>query len=70
MCVKLTLLRSKHAQKLIIYLPTYLPWSHPAALLKAAPLSPQYQLESMLFLAQVTLAMGHFMAQVPPFGIP
>jgi len=59
---------------LIIYLPTYLLWSHPASLLKAAPLYAQHQLEIMLFLARVlSLAGSHLLCRRPlhlKFTIP
>jgi len=46
-------------------------WSHLAALLKAVPLSAQHLIESMFFLACVlSLAGGHLLSLVPPFGIP
>src|SRR6218665_1324506 len=60
---------TKHVQ--IIYLPTHLLLSHPATLLKAISLSAQHLMESMLFLARVlSLAGGHLLSLVPPFGIP
>jgi len=55
----------------IIYLPAYLLWSHPAALLKVVPLSTQHLMESVLFLTRVwSLTGGHLLSSVPPFGIP
>src|SRR6218665_1577216 len=50
----------EHAQ--IICLPIYLPWSHSATLLKAAPLSTKHLQESVLFLAHVfSSTSGHLL---------
>ena len=58
---------TEHAQ--IISLPTCLPWSHLATLLKVAPLFDQHLLESMLFLVRVLfLAVAHSQLPVPPSG--
>ena len=52
----------------INHLPAYL---SPAALLKAAPLSAQHLMESLLFLAHsFSLAGCRFLSTIPPFGIP
>ena len=56
-----------HAQ--IIFLPTCLPWSHLATLLKVAPLFDQHLLESMLFQVRVlSLAGALSQLPVPPPG--
>ena len=60
----------RHIKWQIVFLPTYLPGSNPAVLLKVTPPSTQHFLESMLFLAHImSLASGHLLSPVPPFGI-
>ena len=59
-----------NSKSVIVSLPSYLLWSHPTVLLKAAPLSARQLMESVLTLARILpLACDCLLSPVPPSGI-